>query len=417
MDYVSAWYYKAANYLSLYNVDQQIKIGFVSTNSITQGEQVGILWSFLFFNYKLKIHFAHKTFKWNNEAKGVAAVYCVIIGFSNFDVQKKRLFEYESVSSEPHEVIAKNINPYLVDAKDVFILNRSKPICKVPAMMYGSKPTDGGHFLFTDVEKIEFLRNEPNAGPFIKPFLSAREFLNGQTRWVLWLVDAAPNLIKELPEIFKRVEAGRKFRESSVALSTRMYKFHSLFRQITQPLSDFILVPRHSSENRNYIPLGFFSKENIVADSCNSIPDATPFHFGILSSLIHMTWVKNTCGRIKSDYRYSKDIVYNNFPWPENPTDKQKESVEKAAQAVLDARAVFQNPASGGKGASLADLYDPNTMPPALVKAHQQLDKAVDLCYRSQPFANETKRIEYLFELYDKYTSGMFVGVKKPKKK
>ncbi|MBS1509556.1 MAG: class I SAM-dependent DNA methyltransferase [Bacteroidetes bacterium] len=408
MDYVSAWYCKASEYLEKYNINQTIKVGFVSTNSITQGEQVGILWFYLINKYKLKIHFAHRTFKWSNEAKGVAAVYCVIIGFSNFDIPIKKLFEYETVNSEPHVVEARNINCYLVDAKNIFISNRTNPICPVPSMMYGSKPTDNGNFLLTDNEKIEFLHKEPGSKKFIKPFISAKEFLNNERRWVIWLVDAKPEEIRTLPEVLKRVEAVRVFRESSVAASTRNYKYHTLFRQVTQPKSDYVLVPRHSSENRAYIPFGFFDKESIVADSCNSIPNATLFHFGILTSLMHMAWIKYTCGRIKSDFRYSKDIVYNNFPWPENPGDKQKEAVEKAAQAVLDARAQFPN-------SSLADLYDPNTMPPALVKAHQQLDKAVDLSYRPQPFINETKRIEFLFELYDKYTAGLFVKEKKKK--
>lgn len=411
MDYVSAWYYKAAKYMQDYNLvvlndsissDQTTtRTAFVSTNSITQGEQVGILWNPLINRFKVKIHFAHRTFKWSNEAKGIAAVYCVIVGFSNYDISEKRLFEYEDVKGEAHELKVKNINSYLVGTKDVFVINRSKPICNVPKMMYGNKPTDGGYYLIDDKEKQKILSFDKNAERFIRPFLSAKEFLNNQKRWCFWLVNASPEDIHKSPETLRRIEAVKKFRLNSVAESTRKYPFHTLFRQLTQPKSDFILVPRHSSENRQYIPFGFFDKNYIVADSCNSIPDATLYHFGILTSLLHMAWVKYTCGRIKSDYRYSKDIVYNNFPWPENPNEKQVQNVESASQDVLDARARFPD-------ASLADLYDPNTMPPVLVKAHQALDKAVDLCYRPQAFVNEAKRIEFLFELYDRYTGGLF---------
>lgn len=410
MDYVSAWYYKAAEYLSKYCSFKNCKVGFVSTNSITQGEQVGILWSVLINKYNLKIHFAHRTFKWSNEARGVAAVYCVIIGFSNYDIQTKRLFEYETVKAEPHEVSVKNINPYLVDYSDILILNRTNPLCRVPKMQYGSKPSDGGHFLFSEEEKDELILKEPNAIKFLKKFISGREFLYNENRYCLWLVDAKPEELRALPEVMKRVQQVREFRQKSKAASTRNYPYHTLFRQVTQPDSDYIIFPSTTSENRKYLPLGFLSKEIIISNASYAIPNATLYDFGVLISVMHMAWMRYTCGRLKSDYRYSNTIVYNNFPWPENPTDKQKEAVEKAAQAVLDARAMFPD-------SSLADLYDPNTMPPALVKAHQQLDKAVDLCYRPQPFINETKRIEFLFELYDKYTAGLFVKEKKGKRK
>ncbi|HBK25054.1 MAG TPA: SAM-dependent methyltransferase, partial [Planktothrix sp. UBA10369] len=386
MDYVSAWFYKAAQYIQ----STKIKVGFVSTNSVSQGEQVGILWGALLDKFRVIIHFAHRTFKWNNEAKGNAAVHCVIIGFANYETDEKYIFDYQDIKGEPQLIRAKNINPYLVDASNLIIPNRNKPICNVPAMMYGSKPTDGGYFLLTQEEKTEFLKKEPDAEKFIKPFISAKEFLNGGERYCLWLVDIQPNELKKMPEILKRVEAVRKFRSESVASSTRDYSSHTLFRQVTQPKSDYILVPRTTSENRRYIPLGFFTADNIVSDTCQAIPNGDLYLFGMLTSAMHMTWVKYVCGRLESRFRYSKDIVYNNYPFPENVSDKQKQKVEIAAQKVLDTRAKYPD-------SSLADLYDPLTMPPDLVKAHQALDKAVDLCYRPQPFVSELNRIEYLF--------------------
>lgn len=397
MDYVTAWYYKASEFIQ----GTKIKVAFVSTNSISQGEQVGILWRYLLTNFKIKIHFAHRTFKWINEARGNAAVYCVIVGFANYDINNKSIFEYENIKGDAHELKVKNINPYLVDAKDILIENRNTPICNVPKMMYGSKPTDGGHYILTDSEKEEFLKSEPRAFKFVKQFLSAREYINGEKRWCIWLVDAEPKELKEIPLILERIELVKKFRSESVAASTRDYKFHNLFRQVTQPKSDFLLIPRTTSENRNYIPIGFFTKEFIVSDTCQSIPNANLFHFGVLTSVMHIAWVKTVCGRLKSDFRYSKDIVYNNYPWPDNPSDKQIKAIETAAQKVLDARQEFPN-------SSLADLYDPLTMPPILVKAHNELDKAVDLAYRSQQFATEAKRMEFLFELYEKYNSNLF---------
>lgn len=390
MDYVSAWYVKAAEFVK----DTEIKVAFVSTNSITQGEQVGILWSYLFGKYRIKIHFAHRTFKWSNEARGKAAVYCVIIGFANFDTDRKLLYEYENINGEAQEIKARNINPYLIDADDILLENRSKPICAVPGMMYGSKPTDGGNFLMTDEEKNEFMKKEPLAERFLRPFVSAKEFLNNEKRWCLWLVGAGPEELRQMPEVMKRVEAVKEFRAKSVAASTRDYPYHTLFRQVTQPDSDYILVPRTTSENRKYIPMGFFDKDSIVSDTTMSIPDATLYHFGVLESEMHMTWVRHVCGRLKSDFRYSKDIVYNNFPWPENPSAEKVKAVEEAAQVVLDAREKYPD-------SSLADLYDPLTMPADLVKAHQNLDRAVDRTYGQKTFKTAAERMEFLFGLYD----------------
>jgi hypothetical protein len=383
---------------------------FVSTNSISQGEQVGILWNELFNKYKIKIHFAHRTFKWGNEAKGNAAVHVVIIGFANFDVNEKSIFEYENIKSEPHEVKIKNINPYLVEGKDLFLPSRKKPINDVPEMLYGNKLVDGGFYLFTDQQKEIFIQEEAQAEEYFKPILSGEEFINGRNRWVLYLKDIAPENLKAMPKVMARINEVKKYREASTKKQTKETALTpTLFAEPRQPISNFLLIPRTSSENRRYIPLGFFSKDFIVNDSCIALPNATNYHFGMMSSVMHITWVKYVCGRLKSDFRYSNTFVYNNFPWPENPNQKQIKNVEAAAQNILAVRAKFPE-------SSLADLYDPNTMPPELVKAHQALDKAVDLCYRPQPFINETKRIEFLFELYDKYTSGMF-GTEKIKKK
>ncbi|MEZ4912172.1 MAG: DNA methyltransferase [Saprospiraceae bacterium] len=407
LDYVTGWYIKAAKYIQ----DTKIKVAFVSTNSIVQGEQTSILWGLMLNRYDIKIHFAHRTFKWSNEAKGNAAVYCVIIGFANFDTNNKVIYEYEDIKGEPHEVKAKNINPYLVDAKDILIDKRGTPLCMVPKMSFGNMPLDGGNLLLTDEEKNELLQIEPKAVKFILPLVSAYEFINGIRRWCLWLVDAQPNEIKNMPFVLERIEAVKKFRLSSIAPSTQKFALTpTLFRDTNQP-ETYILIPSTTSENRKYIPIGFFSKIYIANNSCHTIPNGSLFHFGIITSAMHMAWVKTVCGRLKSDYRYSKDIVYNNFPWPENPTEKQKQSIEDKAQKVLDVRAQFPD-------SSLADLYDPLTMPPALVKAHNDLDKAVDQAYRSQPFTSEANRMEFLFGLYEKYSADLFtVEGKKGKRK
>jgi hypothetical protein len=397
LDYVSAWYFIAAKFI----LNTRIKTAFVSTNSIAQGEQVGILWQSLINRFNVKIHFAHRTFNWSNDAKGNAAVHVVIIGFANFDIKNKKIFTYRDIKGEPDEIRAKNVNPYLIDAPDTVITNRSSPICDVPNMKYGSKPTDGGHFILNEEEKNQLISLNPKNATVIKNFLSAREFLNNGKRWCIWLENISPETLKELPDILNRVAMVKKFRSESIAKSTREYPYHTLFRQITQPKSDFILVPRVSSERRRYIPFGFFSQENIVSDSCQAIPNGGLFHFGILTSLMHMSWVKYTCGRLKSDYRYSKDIVYNNYPWPMNPSDKNKKKVEEKAQKILDVRAEFPD-------SSLADLYHQLTMPPKLAKAHLELDKAVDLCYRPQKFITEIARVEFLFDLYKEYISPLF---------
>ena len=272
-------------------------------------------------------------------------------------------------------------------------------------------PNDGGNFLFTDEEKIEFLTLEPNAVDFIKPLISAHEFLNGKKRWCLWLKNIKPNELKNLKEVQKRVENVKNLRlNSSRAATQKLGAFPTLFGEIRQPDSEYILIPLHSSENRAYIPMGFISKDKIANNSTSVVSNASLYEFGILQSKIHMTWVKYTCGRIKSDFRYSNEMVYNNYPWPKEPSKKNQHKVEEKAQKVLNIRAEFTE-------SSLADLYHPVSMPPKLAKAHQELDKAVDLCYRPQAFTNENSIIEYLFDLYDQYTAPLLNEKKTTKKK
>jgi hypothetical protein len=407
LDYVCAWYLKASQITQ----NNKINVGFVSTNSISQGEQVAILWNILFGKYKVKINFAHRTFKWTNEAKGNAAVHCVIIGFSYFDAIEKYIFDYQDINGEPLVIKAKNINPYLVDGNDIIINNRSVPVSDVPLMRFGSMPRDGGNFIFSEAEKEEFIKIEPQAKKWIRPYTGAQEFINGYSRYCLWLVDISPNELKALPEVLKKVDKVKNFRLESKAASTRKFAATpTLFCQIAQPETDYLLVPRVSSEKRIYIPIGFMSRDVIGNDQVLLIPNANLYIFGVLTSAIHMTWMKYVCGRLKSDYRYSKDIVYNNYPFPENVSDKQKQKVETAAQKVLDTRAKYPD-------SSLADLYDPLTMPPDLVKAHQALDKAVDLCYRPQPFVSELNRIEYLFNLYEALSAPLLKVEKKKRVK
>lgn len=405
LDYVSAWYLKSAKYIQ----DTNTKAAFVSTNSVTQGEQVSVLWGEIINKLGIKIHFAHTTFKWNNEAKGKAAVYCVIIGFATFDSKNKKLFTYSDIKGEPSEILVKNINPYLANADDLIIERRSQPICNMPKMAFGNMPLDGGNLIIDDDEKEEFISNEPKAESFVLPLISAREFLNNKQRWCLWLEGISPSELRQMPTVLQRVEAVKQFRLASKAASTQKHaSTPTLFRDRNRP-NTFIVIPRVSSENRKYIPMGFFDYSSIVSDTMLSIPNGTLYNFGVLMTEMHMTWVKYTCGRLKSDYRYSKDLVYNNYPWPLSPSEKNQKKVEEKAQKVLDVRAEYPN-------SSLADLYHQLTMPPKLVKAHQELDKAVDLCYRPQAFTNETARIEYLFDLYKSYTEPLLDTKKKKKK-
>jgi hypothetical protein len=406
LDYVTGWYLKAAKYIQ----NTTIKAAFVSTNSVVQGEQTSILWGQMLNKYDVKIHFAHRTFKWTNEAKGNAAVYCIIVGFANFDTKNKVLFEYEDIKGEPQAIQVKNINPYLVDAKNIFIEKRRKPICNVPEISFGNMPNDGGNFFINENEIEEINFKEPISSEYIKPFIGAQEFLNGQKKYCYWFEKINPKDWNLMPIALEKVKQVEKLRSSSTREATKkLALFPSLFGEVRQPKSYYILIPRHSSENRKYIPFGYLSPDNIVGDTCLSVDNVTLYHFGILQSGLHMLWVNVVCGRLESRYRYSNEIVYNNYPWPENPTEKQIKTIEEKAQNVLDIRASFPS-------SSLADLYNPLTMPPSLVKAHNELDKAVDAVYSKQAFTSEAKRMEFLFELYEKYTAGLFVKEKKGKK-
>lgn len=405
LDYVTAWYRKAAKYIQ----GTHIQVGFVSTNSISQGEQVGALWNPLFQRFRLKIQFAHRTFKWESEARGKAHVHVVIIGFGAFDTSNKRIYDYEAKNATTNS--AKNISPYLVEGSDFAVTARGKPICGVPACEYGNKPTDGGHLIVEEKDREGFIAENPGAKQYLRPLLCAEEYLYSVPRWCLWLVDAPPADIRNIPGVKERVEAVRSFRLASKKEPTRrMAEQPTLFAEIRQPTTRFIIVPRHTSETRRYVPFGYFDPKYIVHDSCFAISDATLYHFGMLSSAIHMAWMKQTCGRLESRYRYSNKLVYNNFPWPEAPSGKQRAAVEAAAQAVLDARKKFPE-------ATLADLYDPLSMPPALVKAHAELDRAVDLCYRPQPFDTDRQRVEHLFALYEKLTTPLIATGKKGRRK
>lgn len=408
LDYVTGWYRKAADYIH----GTHITVGFVSTNSISQGEQVGVLWNPLFQRFGLKIHFAHRTFAWASEARGKAHVHVVIIGFGAVDSTNKRIYEYEG--EKVTLASAKNVSPYLVEGNDTTLTSRTNPICDVPHMTKGSQPTDDGNLIVEEIDRQQFLAENPGAEKYLRPFLCAEEYLHSIPRWCLWLVDANPSDIRNITGIKKRLEACREFRLASKKEATRRGAAQpGLFTEIRQPKSRYIVIPRHSSETRRYIPFGYFEPEYIVADSCSFVPEASLFHFGVISSDIHMAWVKQVCGRIKSDFRYSNKIVYNNFPWP-NPTPEQRERVEEKAQAVLAAREPHLPPRGLG---TLADLYDPLSMPPALAKAHAELDRAVEKCYRPEPFDSDRQRVEFLFALYEKLTAPLLPVTPQTKKR
>ncbi|MEL0592096.1 MAG: DNA methyltransferase [Planktothrix rubescens PR221] len=391
LDYVTAWFYKAASIIK----NTRVEVGFVATSSITQGEQVYLLWNSLINDFGVKINFVHRTFKWSNEAKGNAVVHCVIIGFSLFERPRKEIFDYESINSDPQKIIVEKINPYLNSGSLVLISKRSKPLSNVSPITCGNKPSDDGNFIFSDVEKNEFVKKEPLAHSFFRKYIGSAELINNTFRWCLWLKDIPPVELKKMPLVLEKIDKVRKFRENSTAAPTRKTALTpSLFFYISQPDTNYLAIPEVSSERRKYIPIGFLDKSIIASNKLQIIHNANLYLFGILTSEMHMTWVRYVCGRLKSDFDYSSTIVYNNYPFPENVSDKQKQKVETAAQKVLDTRAKYPD-------ISLADLYDPLTMPPDLVKAHQALDKAVDLCYRPQPFVSELNRIEYLFSLYE----------------
>ena len=412
LDFVAAWYVKAVRYVKVPGAGIEpayARCAFVSTNSITQGEQVGVLWGWLLAQ-GAHIHFAHRTFSWNNEAKGKAAVHCVIIGFELEDRPGKMIYAYEDIRGEPHPVSAANINPYLVDAIDVVLPRRTLPICDVPDIRFGNQPIDGGNLIFDEQQAEELRVLHPEMAPYVRLFLGADEFINGGLRWCLWLKDCPPTLIRKVPLITARLKAVQKFRLDSTRAATRdLAATPAQFAFVSHIEAPFLIVPSVSSERRRFVPIGFAPPDLIVSNLCLAVYDAGIFHFGVLSSTMHNAWLRYTCGRLKSDYRYSNTVVYNNFPWPDlasiRPSDqaeRARAAIETAAQVVLDTRAEFPD-------SSLADLYDPLTMPPALVKAHQKLDAVVDAAYAlgggRKTWKNDAERVAYLFELYQKYTS------------
>lgn len=386
LDFVCGWYKKASDYIQCTNIHG----AFVSTNSITQGETVSRFWP----NTNLKIDFAYRTFRWDSEASIKAHVHCVIIGFSCKDVTSKKkpvLF----ISDKEGKTV-ENINAYLMDASDVIVESRNKPLCDVPQMIYGNKPVDGGNLIIEEKDFDDFIKNEPLAKKWIYPLTGAVEYLHNKKRYCLWLTKITPAEIRSMPYVFKRVAACKTVRENSIAPAIRKFaEIPHLFAQRTQPEDKpYIIVPLTTGETRRYIPLGFMPAEIKCTNACSIIPNATTYHFGILESNVHMAWMRAVCGRLKSDYRYSKDIVYNNFPWP-TPTDEQKQKIEQTAQAILDARAIYHD-------SSLADLYDEVTMPPELRKAHQMNDRAVMEAYGfpiSRDFT-ESDCVARLLEMY-----------------
>ena len=388
IDYVAGWYYKAAQLM----LGTKIRAALVSTNSITQGEQVAFIWKPLKELFDIHIDFAYRTFRWDSEASDKAHVHCVIVGFSNVLNTKKFIFDNDKKKE------AQIINPYLIDAPEVFIESRKNSLCHVPVMIYGSKPTDGGFLFLTEEERKEAIAKEPKLEKFIKRILGATEFINNKVRYCLWLVDASPNDIRNSSFIKERVAQVREFRLLSPKKATQeSANTPALFQEIRHPKNDYLIVPRVSSERRHYVPMGYVSSDVVTNDAVQIIPDASLYHFGILESNVHMAWMRAVCGRLESRYRYSKDIVYNNFPWPE-VNDEQREKIAATAQAILDARALYPD-------SSLADLYDELTMPPELRKAHQQNDRAVMAAYGFPITMTESECVARLFELYQQLTS------------
>ena len=389
LDYVCCWYKKAAQLIQ----GKHTQVGFVSTNSISQGSQVPILWNVLLNDCHIHINFAYQTFKWNSEASEKAAVHCVIIGFGYEEAGEKKLF-----LSNGKMLQVRNISPYLMEGDNTFVVSRKTPLCDVPTMNFGNQPRDGGHFILTDEERIELLKKEPDLAKWVRPYIGAEEFIKQKSRWCLWLRNASPTDIKQSKTLYECVNAVRQFRLSSSAKTTIGYANvpHS-FAQVTQPEGvECLLVPSVSSERRRYIPIGFIKPGIIASNAVQIVPGATLYHFGVLTSIVHMAWMRVVCGRLKSDYRYSKEQVYNTFPWPK-PTESQKAKIEQTAQAILDARSLYPD-------SSLADLYYEVTMPSELRKAHSENDKAVMQAYGFDPKImaddNEAPIVAELFKLY-----------------
>lgn len=396
IDYVAGWYFKAASLISNTN----IKVAFVSTNSICQGEQVVGVWQPLYKRFGVNIDFAYQTFKWGSEAKDKAAVHCVIVGFSTtHNNEKKQLF-----SSTDKLDLVDNINPYLLSGETIFVESVKEPICQVSPMYFGSKPTDGGYFFLTTEEKQEIIKKEPQSGKYIRKVLGAQEYINDIERYCLWLEGITPSELKNSPMIYERVKKVREFRLASKAESTRKFAVRPTeFKQNAQPNTPYLIIPSVSSENRRYVPIGYIQPEVIATNATQIIPNATLYEFGVITSNVHMAWMRIVAGRLKSDYRYSSTIVYNTFPWP-TVTEEQKKFIANTAQGILDARALYPD-------CSLADLYDELTMPVELRKAHQANDIAVMKAYGmikkvdgKDTFLTESETVARLFEMYQELT-------------
>ena len=386
MDYVAAWYVKASDMMFL---NPAIRSAFVSTNSITQGEQVEPLWKPL-FDKGIRINYAYHTFKWSNEAKGVAAVHVIIIGFS-FVETKPKLFNITDEGTESKD--CNHINAYLVDSPDIFLNKRSKPLSNVPPIETGSQPIDDGNYLFTKDEMEEFIKKEPKSEQYFRKWIGSKEFINGDLRYCLWLGECEPSELRSMPECMKRVEAVRQYRLSSNRKQTKECASRPTHFYIENiPVSDYLVIPEVSSERRFYVPVGFMHSDVLPSNLVKIMPNATLYHFGIITSRMHMVWMRHVCGRLEMRYRYSVGVVYNNFPWPTQSEERIKQ-IEVAAQAVIDAR-------SNHPESSLADLYDPLTMPEDLIKAHSKLDQTVDRAYSVNGFSNDDERISLLFSLY-----------------
>ena len=389
MDYVCCWYKKCADFMK----NTSIRAALVSTNSVSQGESVANLWKPLLEN-DVHIDFAYRTFQWDSEAKIKAHVHCVIIGFSIAPYNKpKKIFIDERYQ------IAKNINGYLLDAANVYVESRNKPICNIPEIGIGNKPIDGGYYLFEKEEMEEFIKKEPEAKKYFRPWYGSKEFINRSPRYCLWLGECSPAELRKLPLCMERVREVKEYRLQSTSVGTvKLAERPTRFHVENMPKGQYIVIPEVSSQRRRYVPMGFFTPNIFCSNLVKIIPDATLYHFGVLTSNVHMAWMRVVCGRLKSDYRYSKDIVYNNFPWPE-PSTQQRQKIEQTAQAILDARALYPD-------SSLADLYDELTMPPELRKAHHQNDMAVMQAYGftkgSEAYKSEAACVAELMQRYQK---------------
>lgn len=407
LDFVAGWYVKTARFLS-----HGAKAALVSTSSITQGEQVGLLWSWMLAD-GVHIHFAHRTFRWKNEASGEAAVDCVIIGFAKSEPTARRLFDYAKPTDEPVESSAANINPYLVDAENILLFKRSKPLLpSIPEMDYGSMPNDDNALLInTEDERKEIIKGDPSANKFIKNFYQVDEFLYNQKRWCLWLDGVDPKEFRSIAPIRERVKLSKAHRDKSRREATnKLADTPWVFGEVRQPKTNYLLVPGHTSETRRYVPMGFMSPDAICGNANFMVPGAGMYEFGVLSSLMHNAWIAGVCGRLTSRFRYSVGIVYNNFPWPLDVTGPRKAAIEKAAEHILATRQLHPD-------SDLATLYDPVYMPPDLRAAHRALDKEVDLAYSKRTFASDAERVAYLLVRSRDEAAALEAAAKKPKRK